>query len=244
MIKLGTNNIGKIYLGSNQIGKAYLGNSLVYQNGPTIPDGPVEYIETDGAAYINTGIVGEWPKSCEMKVLIVNTDFACFLGSRVANNGMRFQPVMNMSNRVDFGTSNSYYAGVDITDSITNRTPVLVRASLKKSTGSYISAKQEGESEYTSKSGTAYPGGSSPTTNLNMFLFALNDGGVAAGFEPNGTRLYYCKIYSDANLTTLIFDGVPWRYNKKYGLWDNVSNSFFGNANSTGAFSGGPSLTQ
>lgn len=243
-MQFGNTKIGGMSFGSTKIGGVKYGNTLVYQSGPSIPDGPVEYIETDGAAYINTGIIGKWPKSCEMKVLIVNTDFACFLGSRVANNGMRFQPVMNMSNRVDFGTSNSYYSGVDITASITNRTPVLVRASLKRATGSYIAAKQEGESEYTSKSGTSYPGGSSPTTDLNMFLFALNNGGVASGFEPNGTRLYYCKIYSDADLTTLIFDGVPWRYNKKYGLWDNVSNSFFGNANSTGAFSGGPSLTQ
>ena len=36
MIKLGTNNIGKVYLGSNSIGKAYLGTNLVFQKGGTI----------------------------------------------------------------------------------------------------------------------------------------------------------------------------------------------------------------
>ena len=42
MIKLGSNNIGKIYLGSNSIGKAYLGSNLVFQKGssPTPPSPP------------------------------------------------------------------------------------------------------------------------------------------------------------------------------------------------------------
>lgn len=34
MLKLGNNNIGKVFLGSNEIGKAYLGSNLVFQKGP------------------------------------------------------------------------------------------------------------------------------------------------------------------------------------------------------------------
>ena len=243
MIKLGSNNIGKIYLGSYSIGKAYLGSDLVYQSGPALPDGPLEYIKTDGSAFIDTGIEGKWPRSCELKVLIVNTDFACFLGARVGADGRRFQPVMNASNRVDIGTSNSYFNGVSIEESIANQTPVVVRAMLHNATGSYIEAKQEGESSFTRKTITSYPGGGGPTTGLNLFLFANNYGSSAVdNVEPSGTRLYYCKIYSDDSLTNLIFDGVPYRYQGKCGLWDNVSNTFFGNANSSGAFRGGENL--
>lgn len=240
-MKFGNVNIGGMSFGSTKIGGAKYGNTLVYQSGPALPDGPLEYIETDGSAYINTGIVSNEPKSCEMKALIVNTDFACFLGSRVANNGSRFQMVMNSGGRVDFGTHNSYYNGVSISDSITNQTPVIVRASLKRASGSYISAMQQGESSFTTKTGNDYD---THTRSLNLFLFANNYGGTPGSFEPSGTRLYYCKIYSDDSLSTLVFDGVPYRHNHKCGLWDNVSNTFFGNANSSGAFIGGPNVSQ
>lgn len=242
-MKYGNIIIGGMSFGSTKIGGAKYGNTLVYQSGPALPDGPLEYIETDGSAFINTGIEGKWPRSCEMKILVVSTTWAVFLGDRVANNGNRFQMVMTGSNRVDFGTYTSYYNGVDITASVTNRTPLLVRASLKRSNTSYIAAKQEGESAYTSKTGPAYPP-SGATTGLNLFLFANNNGGTQGSFEPAGTRLYYCKIYSDDSLSTLVFDGVPYRYNHKCGLWDNVSNTFFGNANSSGAFIGGPNVSQ
>ena len=65
MIKLGSNNIGKIYLGSNPIGKAYLGSNLVYQSGnPTpykrLPDGYTEraYVLTYSTAWVDTGVAG------------------------------------------------------------------------------------------------------------------------------------------------------------------------------------------
>lgn len=242
-MKFGNTTIGGMSFGSTKIGGAKLGNTLVYQSGPALPDGPLEYIETDGSAYIDTGIEGKWPRSCELKALIVNTAFACLLGARVGTGGLRFQLIMNSSNRVDIGASNSYFNGVSIESSITNQTPVVVRAMLRNSSGSYIEAKQEGESSFTRKTITSYPGGTNPTTGLKLFLFANNYGSGSSGnIEPAGTRLYYCKIYSDTALSNLIFDGVPYRYNHKCGLWDNVSNTFFGNANSSGAFIGGPNV--
>ena len=243
-MKYGSTTICGMSFGSTRIGGAKLGNTLVYQSGPVLPDGPLEYIETDGSAYINTGIEGKWPRSCELKVGVINTDFACFLGARVASEGRRFQLVMNTGGHVDIGAVNSYVNGVSIESSITNQTPVVVRAMLHNTTGSYIEAKQEGESSFTRKTTQSYPGGGNPTTGLNLFLFANNYGGVPANFEPEGTPLYYCKIYSDDSFTTLIFDGVPYRYNHKCGLWDNVSNTFFGNANSSGTFIGGPNVSQ
>lgn len=243
-MKFGDTTIGGMSLGSTRIGGAKLGNTLVYQSGPSLPDGPLEYIETDGSAYINTGIEGKWPRSCELKIGVINTDFACFLGARVASEGRRFQLVMHNGGRVDIGAVNSYVNGVSIESSVTNQTPVVVRAMLHNATGSYIEAKQEGESSFTRKTTSGYPGGSNPTTGLNLFLFANNYGGVPASIEPGGTPLYYCKIYSDDSLTNLVFDGVPYRYNHKCGLWDNVSNTFFGNANSSGAFIGGPNVSQ
>ena len=70
MIKLGNNNIGKIYLGSNAIGKAYLGSNLVYQSGSPTPPGPViepvfyDRLVFDGTAYIETNYV--LPANCSI----------------------------------------------------------------------------------------------------------------------------------------------------------------------------------
>ena len=69
MIKLGNNNIGKVYLGSNVIGTAYYGSNLVYRSGGTptppepptrLPDGFTElaYVATDSQAWVSTGVAG------------------------------------------------------------------------------------------------------------------------------------------------------------------------------------------
>ena len=69
MSYLGTTKIGKMYLGSTEIAKAYLGTDLVFQKGGTPPlYTEVDYIETDGVAYIDTGIAGTTPKSVEINV--------------------------------------------------------------------------------------------------------------------------------------------------------------------------------
>lgn len=48
MLKLGGNNISKMYLGGNAISKAYLGSNLVYSAAQPLPyDYEVEYIERD-----------------------------------------------------------------------------------------------------------------------------------------------------------------------------------------------------
>lgn len=62
MSYIGTNKIGKMYLGGTAIGKAYLGDDLVYDSSgggttPVLPyDTEIEYLQSTGAQYINTGI--------------------------------------------------------------------------------------------------------------------------------------------------------------------------------------------
>lgn len=248
MLKLGSNNIGKIYLGSNKIGKAYLGSNLVYQTGggpsPILPYTPVEYIETDGVAYINTNITGAPNKSAEIKILPVIGD-ATYLGSRGSStDGEAKKFVMfrfdhfssDDSYRVGFGY---YYSAANtgcpsVTNSVLNGTPFVAKGSFKSGAQS-VSVKEQGGSDFTSMS-TSYTRTISST--LKMFLLALNDNGAVSQTANDGTRLYYCKIYSDANYSTIVFDGIPCYYNGTYGLWDLVTDSFFGNAAGSGAFTG------
>ena len=63
MSYIGTTEIGKMFLGDVEIGKAYLGNDLVFGGESSLPYTIVEYIQTDGTAYINTGIKGNAPMS-------------------------------------------------------------------------------------------------------------------------------------------------------------------------------------
>lgn len=241
MIKLGSNSIGKIYLGSNSIGKAYLGSSLVFQKGGgTLPYTPVAYIQTDGVAYIDTNIKGNTPKSSELKLApVMASTFATHLGSRLGDN--RHLLVCQWGNSgyaYDNYITYSYYngtnQGISMATSITNYTPLIVRTKLN-SNEQYFGIKQQGESQFTEVTASF---AHSVSTNLNMYLFARNQDGSASQNSPSGTRVYYCKIYSDVSFSTLVFDGVPCVYNNAYGLWDKVSNSFFGNAAGSGAFSG------
>lgn len=215
---------------------------------PPLPYTPVEYIETDGVAYIDTGITGVPSKSAEIKVLPVAGSSQTFLGSRGSSTdgeAKKFIPFRMLkyasddSYRIGFG----YYYNANgtsypsVTNSVANGTPFVGRGSYK-SGEQIVSVKEQGESEFTSMS-KSYT--KSISSSLKLFLLALNDNGTVAEIAVSGTRLYYCKIWSDATYSTLVFNGEPCYYEGEYGIWDKVSNSFKGNANSTGAFTG-PSI--
>ena len=196
----------------------------------------VDYIQTDGTAYIDTGIESTSPKSCELKVLVPSVTNCAFLGkgqinTSSQNTGM-FVPLAVYNSAAIFGYRFRYSSGApSVSDSITNQTPFIARTRLKAGT-QWIGVKQEGDTSWTSLSKTQ---GNAPISPANIYLFRTN---YSTSWQcPSGSRVYYCKIYSDYDLTTLVFDGVPCYYNGEYGLWDNVTNSFFGSANS-GTFSG------
>lgn len=57
MLKLGGRNIGNAYLGGRTISKAYLGPNLVWTAAKPLPyDAEVEYLESTGTQWIDTGI--------------------------------------------------------------------------------------------------------------------------------------------------------------------------------------------
>lgn len=206
-----------------------------------LPYTPVDYIETDGVAYINTGIIGVPPKSAELKMLAVaasaNETILGSLGSTTDGEAKKFQMFRQLSSeKIGFGY---YYNvssadGVSISNSITNGTPFEIKGSFKSGTQS-VGVKQYGESSFTTASKSYTKAVSS---SLPMYLFAANVNGTVGQNLASGTRMYYCKIYSNATYGGLVFDGVPCYYNGQYGLWDKVSGTFKGNAASSGAFTG------
>ena len=203
-----------------------------------LPYTPLTYIQTDGTAYIDTGVPGSSPKSSELKVMIPDSTNCVMLGKGNINTSSQVASMfvllyMNGS-RACFGFRYRFLSGApNVSTSITNQTPFVVRTQLKAGS-QLIGVKEEGDTEWTSLSKTQ---GTASTGSDNLYLFRDNYSSAPLPC-PSGSRVYYCKIYSDYDLTTLVFDGVPCYYNGEYGLWDKVSDSFFGNAAGSGAFTG------
>ena len=216
--------------------------SLAIRQETGLPYTAVSYIETDGTAYIKTGINSANTISADVRVLIPSqTD--CFLLGYGPDPGSG----QNGSACVlfGFGFVNSAFRAIychkykygnannpSIEDSVTNQTPFKCNSKQKKG-GQQISIIEDGDNSWRSRSSTQ---NENFTETGELYLFRTNDSTPKQC--PNGTRIYYCKIYSDYDFATLIFDGVPCYYNGEYGLWDKVSDTFLGNAAGAGAFTG------
>ena len=111
---------------------------------------------------------------------------------------------------------------------------MIVRTSLTQNRQTF-GVKQAGESDYTTKTTTLTR---AITTGKNMFIFALNLYGTDVMIAESGTKIKSVKIYSNADFTGLIFDGVPCIYNGDYGLWDRVADAFHGNIAGAGSLTG------
>lgn len=210
--------------------------------GDILPYTPLEYIQTDGVAYINTGIVATPARSSEIKLLMGSSGVFCGIlcgyASASGSNSKNFALLKMATNNSVILTYYYNYAGGDGTPSadysVSNNKPFIVRTTLKKGAQA-ICVKQDNSSSWSVYRGTQ---NGTVTSTYNLILFNGYHAGSLTIPAPSGTRLYYCKIYSDELFTQLVFDGVPALYNGEYGLWDKVSNSFKGNSNSSGAFSG------
>lgn len=209
---------------------------------PPTPTGPVavDYIETDGTAYINTGIKGNAPMSMKSRMVPVapesGNSYIC--GCRKDTGDTRFSFVIVTSGKTAGPAykNATYSTDVDVSQSVNNGTEMTVQAILAASEQKFY-VKQDGESSYTSASHSIT---GTLTTNTDIYLFALNNHGTA-GVCAAGTKVNTLKFYNDKTWTNLILDLESCYYNGEYGMWDHVSDTFFGNAAGSGAFTG-PSI--
>lgn len=68
-------------------------------------------------------------------------------------------------------------------------------------------------------------------TTQTMRLFGFNT--TSPSICRQGCKVYYFKM---ADSGELVRDMIPCKYNNEYGMWDVVESKFYGNANTTGAF--------
>lgn len=179
----------------------------------------VEYIESSGSQYINTGVIGTSGLEAHIKVELTSNANSAILSS-VAST-IRIYLCQIDSGKWGYGYNN-YVAS---TSSV--QVGVIYEIYSKMYAGSQI-LRVNGEDVVTGSNGAAY------NNNLNLALLALNANGSI--IEYCKAKLYACKIYDNG---TLVRDFVPCiNANGVAGLYDTVSGVFFENAG-TGSFLAG-----
>lgn len=191
----------------------------------------LEYIESTGTQYIDTGISTQNGIGFDVTFLTNNEldaggdNFGAILGGRYWSGDNDFQITT-------FSISSS------IAGTIRNglSTPV-INAKISKNTKLHISLIND---VVTYNDGTTLPVSSYEyTIGRNIYLFGLNNNDI---FTQSGIG---CRIYNAKLLvrSIVVFDGVPARRNvdNVVGMYDTVSGQFFTNAG-TGEFIAGPEV--
>lgn len=183
-----------------------------------LPEGyqEVEYIESSGTQYIDTGVKPNQDTGVTIDFQLTNvSSWQCIFGA--ANSAQNADEYGVWHSGTKFGF---YYASTNVT--------VGVNATTRHQ---FVCSKNS-----LSVDGTAY---SSPvytnfTTNYNLILCAVNYAGNIN--YSASVKLYSAKIYANG---VLVRDFIPCKnVNGVVGLWDNVNNQFYTNSGS-GTFTAG-----
>lgn len=187
----------------------------------------LEYIQSNGAQYINAGLQGSsktrvvctisnWPKTAKSTSI-----FGCRASTGANDRFVILCSESSKTYRTDFYNSN-----VDVTNAVSiEDAPVTIDKNRNVTTFSNMSAS------ITNTSGTF-------SSTCDLYIFACNTGGTAGAFT-NGVKLYSMQIYTD---DTLMRDYIPCKNaNGVVGLWDDVLSVFYPNSGS-GNFTAGPAV--
>lgn len=187
-------------------------------------DAEVEWIQADGGAYIDTGIKAAG--NLVVKTRLINyfsTDFygKWAFGGRNAYNNTQFGILIEKdTNKLRFAYQNRVQEK-SLYSSYPNPCDVEIGGGTMK-IGTY-------KYNYTQLSFTS---------NYNLWLFALNNGGRAGG---DATGLKMGAVYISNGTTTL--DLIPVRVGTEGYMYDKLSGKLFGNSRDIGNFIPGNDVT-
>ena len=223
MLKLGEKTISKLYYGDKAISKAYLDDKLVFNKKPYYCE--VEYLESTGTQYIDTGLTGNTNTKAELSVIISTqaTGNVGILGSRgnSANNNLLAIGYGTSALAIDF--NNSSYSSY--------------RAAISYAPGTkYICYTSKEERFIKDENGLILAQNTTLCNDAistgNLLLFA--ETGVSSRLEG---KIFYAKIW-DGDI--LVRDYIPvLDNNMRPCLYDKVSGKLFYNQG-TGEFIAGP----
>lgn len=178
----------------------------------------LEYIQSSGTQYINTGFVPDQNTRVVMDIQPLNvsqTQMWCAFGARGSTFFELYKASTgNMNLTFLLGSVYSQYFSIDYTTRHTME--------INKNTATVDS---------TSITYTA----STFNVGYALYLLADNDAGTANAIAS--AKLYSCRIYDNG---TLVRDFIPCQNaSGVVGLWDDGNSTFYANAG-TGAFTAGP----
>ena len=183
-----------------------------------IYDAKVEYLESDGTAYIDTGIKANQDTIIELEYKCVDASAARIFGAR----GADYKTNAFMASFVsasDLRTSFNY-------DNISNVNYLIFSVSVDD--GNWHTIKSNGNGHRQIDNITKTGNHSNFTTPYNVILFGYNNNGTIA---TGKIMIRKCKLNS--------LDLIPVRKNGVGYLYDKASGALFGNAAESGAFSYG-----
>ena len=184
----------------------------------------VEYIQSDGNQYIDTGISGGTGASYEIKLSALDTNRDAWDTYFGGANGENVPKIQNTVSNTVIGQIPSYGSNFWVLWIGTDTSPHIVR--YDRTASMYV---DNIESDFGASTEQFIDIG---WGDLSWYVFNSHaEPGLMASM-----RLYYLKMYTDG---VLVRDFVPVRRDSDgaYGLYDRVSETFFGNMG-TGAFTG------
>lgn len=186
----------------------------------------VEYIESDGNQYIDTGVpVNATPVEYDFKYALANTtQHDKYVTGFKAGNLVASFGIYNGKIYTSYGKDTAAYHATIPADTEPHEIKV-------NATGTYVDGVYMKPTDYTMSvsSGTG-----------NHYIFQRYYG--TTWLQRGAFRVYYFKLYHTDG--TLIRDFVPCKSSDgEYGLWDNVTKQFFGNQG-TGTFVSGDVVIQ
>lgn len=193
-------------------------SGTAFASGPITSVGRLEYIESNGTQYIDTGFKPN--QDTRVVCTFQLASYSAASGIFGQRKGAAEETYLFLYNPGQTAFRSDYNTGNGQTFSVGN---VLAR---------YKVDKDQNSTTFNGVTET-YPAGDFQAT-YSMYLFCSNNAGVASWMSS--MRLYSCQIYDDG---ILVRDYIPYRYNGEVGLYDQLNEIFYENAG-TGDFVAGP----
>lgn len=212
MINITNNNIVDIAVESTPIEKAYIGSQLVWENSSLPYDAEIEYLESDGNQWIDTGIKN-WGTSISVETKMAFTDLTVSRMLEGTNN--RFYYGLN-ANRYELDY-NQYWGTADTNYHVFKKT-------LSKSSSTATKYNLQVWIDGTSRRSQSNMSNPANAVTGNVFIFGSSSG-TSIGLKMKCRKTYY-KLSVNG---VLVRDMVPVRVGQVGCLYDKISKTLFYN---------------
>ena len=214
-------------------------------------DSRVEWIESTGQEWINTGYIGACPDVYDMHFLmkaVGGYPIAAFGGSSAGSNQRWsiIQLTTTSMYQIGFNAkwSNTHDATRNSIPAPEANVELFVRTSMASGSQT-LSVSHRGFDDMDLAVATSLSeSGAAANTTAPVYLFARNCGNTSTDITKGGTtdgpcsmRLFSCRI---AHNGTTVRNFMPCMKDGKAGLYDTVLGNFHGNVSGKGAFVAGP----